>query len=120
MHGQQNIKICDAKQAKQVHQYKTTKIKLYKSNAAIWYNKTCRIKQHNTRDSVIQLWPPDDEHMCSKHVEAWNKLIVKQKFCASSWLITNINKLRCMVDVLCLQTWHYIGLFVLALAHQLQ
>jgi len=28
---------------------------------------------------------------CSKHVEAWNKLIVKQKFCASSWLITKIN-----------------------------
>ena len=37
-------------------------------------------------------WPPDDEHMCSKHVEAWNKLIVKQKFCASSWLITEIKK----------------------------
>ena len=35
----------DAKQAKPVHQYKNTKIKLYKSNAAIWYNKTCRIKQ---------------------------------------------------------------------------
>jgi len=31
------------------------------------------------------------EHMCSKHVEAWNKLIVKQKFCASSWLINEIN-----------------------------
>jgi len=28
--------------------------------------------------------------MCSKHVEARNKLIVKQKFCASSWLITEI------------------------------
>ena len=28
---------------------------------------------------------PDDEHMCSKHVEAWNKLIIK--FSASSWLI---------------------------------
>jgi len=26
----------------------------------------------------------------SKHVEAWNKLIVKQKLCALSWLITNI------------------------------
>jgi len=25
--------------------------------------------------------------MCSRHVEAWNKLIVKQKFYASSWLI---------------------------------
>ena len=31
------------------------------------------------------------EHMCSKHVEARNKLTVKQKFCASSWLITEIN-----------------------------
>ena len=33
----------------------------------------------------IQFCPPDDEHMCSKHVEAWNKLITK--FSASSWLI---------------------------------
>ena len=45
----------------------------------------------NTGGCVMQFWPPDDEHMCSKHVEAWNKLIVKQKFCASSWLITEIN-----------------------------
>jgi len=28
-----------------------------------------------------------------KHVEARNKLIVKEKFCASNWLITEINKL---------------------------
>jgi len=34
----------------------------------------------------------------SKHVEAWNKLIVKQKFCASSWLITEIKILRCTVS----------------------
>ena len=33
------------------------------------------------------------KHMCSKHVEAWNKLIVKQKFSASSWLITELNHL---------------------------
>jgi len=31
------------------------------------------------------------------HVEAWNKLIVKQKVCASSWLITEINILRSTV-----------------------
>ena len=42
----------------------------------------------------MQFLPPDDEHMCSKHVEARNKLIVKQKFCASSWLITEINVRR--------------------------
>jgi len=28
----------------------------------------------------MQYGPPDDEHMCSKHVAARNKLIVKQKF----------------------------------------
>ena len=28
----------------------------------------------------MQFWPPDDEHMYSKHVESWNKLIVKQNF----------------------------------------
>jgi hypothetical protein len=45
MHGQQNIKICTAKQAKEVYLYKTIKTKLYKNNAAIWFNKTWRIKQ---------------------------------------------------------------------------
>ena len=43
----------------------------------------------------MQFWPPDDEHMYSKHVEARNKLIVKQNSCASSWLITEINILTC-------------------------
>ena len=28
----------------------------------------------------MQFLPPDDKHMCSKHVETWNKLIVKQNF----------------------------------------
>jgi len=40
-----NLKICIAKQAKLIFQYKKIKIKLYKTNAAIWFNKTCRIKQ---------------------------------------------------------------------------
>ena len=56
---------------------------------------TRRPKLHYTADDtrgyVMQFWPPDDEHKCSKHVEAWNKLIVKEKFCASGWLITKTN-----------------------------
>ena len=36
-------------------------------------------------DCIVQFWPPDDEHLCSKYVEAENKLIIK--FSASSWLI---------------------------------
>ena len=43
----------------------------------------CRVRallSDVTRGCVIQFWPPDDEHMCSKYVEAWNKLTVKQNF----------------------------------------
>ena len=46
----------------------------------------------------MQFSPSDDKRMCSKHVEARNKRIVKQKFSASSWLITEINILRCTVS----------------------
>ena len=57
--------------------------------------------------------------MCLKHLKEWNKLIVKQKFCASSWLITETNILRCMVSktskhfYLCLPTFVDDAAFVL-------
>ena len=55
------------------------KIVLY----SLWYHHTYR--HDDTRDCIVQFRPPDDEHLCSKHVEAENKLIIK--FSASSWLI---------------------------------
>ena len=55
MHGQQHIKICTAKQAKDIHRYKTTKIKLYRINAAVWFNKTCRLKQPTPKYSNIKV-----------------------------------------------------------------
>ena len=51
---------------------------------------TATYRRGDTRDCVIQFCPPDDEHMCSKHVEAWNKLVIK--FIASSWLILRNKK----------------------------
>ena len=43
MHGREkNIKLINAEQAKPVHQYVQY---VYKSNAAVWYNKTCRTRQ---------------------------------------------------------------------------
>jgi len=54
-------------------------------------HQTATYRLDVTRGCVMQFWPPDDEHKCSKHVEAWNKLITKQKNCAWSWLITEIN-----------------------------
>jgi len=40
MHGSMNIKFINAQQAIEIHAYKNTKRKLYKKNAAIWFNKT--------------------------------------------------------------------------------
>ena len=34
----------------------------------------------DTRGCVKQFWPPDDEHICSKHVEAWNKTYCETNF----------------------------------------
>jgi len=70
---------------------------------SLWYHHTYRCD--DTRGCVMQFWPPDDEHVCSKHVKAWNKIIVKQKFCASSWLITEINILRCTVSKTSTKYW---------------
>ena len=44
----------------------------------IWYHHTYRCD--DTRGCVMQFWPPDDEHMCSKHVEAWNKTYCETNF----------------------------------------
>ena len=46
---------------------------------------TATYRCDDTRDGMVQFWPPDDEHLCSKHVGAWNKFIIKCS--ASSWLI---------------------------------
>jgi len=34
----------------------------------------------DTRGCVMQFRPPDDEHMCSKHVDAWNKTYCETNF----------------------------------------
>jgi hypothetical protein len=44
MHGA-TINIIIAQQAKLCTNYKNTKLKLLKTNVAIWFNKMCRIKQ---------------------------------------------------------------------------
>jgi len=44
MHGE-NLKWTDARQAKVCNIYKNTKLKLLKTNAPIWFNKVCKIKQ---------------------------------------------------------------------------
>jgi len=80
------IFLCSADRASQCIYHQEVKIALH---CIALYHHTYRCD--DTRGCVMQFWPPDVEHMCSKHVEAWNEVIVKQKFFASSWLITEIN-----------------------------
>jgi len=44
-------------------------------------HQTTTYRCDDTRSCVMQFWPPDDKHMCSKHVEHEIKLIVKQILC---------------------------------------
>ena len=43
-------------------------------------HKTATYRCDDTRGCVIQFWPPDDEHICSKHVEARNKSYCETNF----------------------------------------
>jgi len=44
-HGVESFKIIDAQQAKLINNYRNTKFKLLKTNAATRYNKICRNSQ---------------------------------------------------------------------------
>jgi len=44
MHGMNNIKVINTQQARIIHLHKNTKQQLLKTNAAIWFNKMCRLK----------------------------------------------------------------------------
>jgi len=43
-------------------------------------HETATYKYDDTRGCVMQFWPPDDEHICSKYVEAWNKTYCETNF----------------------------------------
>jgi hypothetical protein len=53
MHGAK-VKIVDVKQARQ-HKLKNNKCKLLRTNAAIWFNKMCKIKEVNTNYINIKI-----------------------------------------------------------------
>ena len=43
-------------------------------------HETATYRCDDTTGCVMQFWPPVDEHMCSKHVDAWNKPYCETKF----------------------------------------
>jgi hypothetical protein len=55
IHGHQNIKFTNAQQAQPIYKYGNTKEKLHKTNAAIWFNKTCKYKQLTPKYIAIKI-----------------------------------------------------------------
>ena len=55
MYGTNNIKFVTDRQTKEVYQYKNTKEKLHRTNAAIWYNKLCWQLQLTPKYITIKL-----------------------------------------------------------------
>ena len=45
----------------------------------------------DTRGCVMQFWPPDNEHMCSNHVQAWNTKINIRRTCCALGLLVDSN-----------------------------
>ena len=87
MHGTY-IKLTDARQAKGIHKYKNTKKKLYKCNAAIWYNKTCRLRKITPGYINIKI---NGNTQCKKTKKAATYLCINQEI---KFLYTKKQKLN--------------------------
>ena len=83
MCSQQNIKFVNAQQTKHIYCYKNIKKKLYKTNAAIWYDETCIHKQltpncisikvsgdnpQRQKMSSVLILPTASEHKCMTYI----------------------------------------------------
>jgi hypothetical protein len=82
MHGHKNIKFVNAKQAKETHQYTNTKEKLYKTDAAIWYNKIRREKQLTPNYISVRINGKDLQ--CQKTIKAATQYRLNQPICEIS------------------------------------
>jgi hypothetical protein len=77
MHGHINVKFVNAKQAKETYQHRNTKEKLYKTNAAIWYNKICRGKQ--LTPNYISIKINGENSQCQRTIKAATQYRLNQE-----------------------------------------
>jgi len=61
-------KFINVKQATEIYAFKNTKRKLYKTNAAIWFNKTCRDKE--LTPSYINVKINSNNRQCNNTITA--------------------------------------------------
>jgi len=109
MHGA-NIKIISAQQARICNIYKNTKLKLLKTNAAIWFNKMYKMKQlklsyiqFKTRDKT-----PQDRKTTSNAVRFWINQEVKVLYCKKQNLNTQLYQAHLECANQCNNVWQHI------------
>jgi len=72
-----NLKFINAKQAKNAYEYKNTKRKLYRTIAAIWFNKTCREKE--IKPNYIHIKINGNNKQCQNTMKAAIRTRVNQE-----------------------------------------
>jgi hypothetical protein len=80
MHGELRLKFVNAKQAKLVHQYRNIKMKLLKSNAAIWFNKVCRSEQLTPSYIDIKVSGDNERSRKTKNAATKHRINTELKF----------------------------------------
>ena len=77
MHGTSNVKFIDVKQTKSIYQFNNIKNKLYRTNAAIWYNKTYRLRR--LRPAYINIRINGNNQQCQKILRTATKCRINQE-----------------------------------------
>ena len=106
MHRTMSLKFIDAKQAQDIYHYKNIKRKLYRKNAAIWYNKTCRQKQ--LIPTHVNICINGKNQQCQKTLRTANQYRINQviKFFYTEKL--KLNKQLFKLHLKCADKWQSI------------
>jgi hypothetical protein len=110
MHGSMNIKFIDAKQTTEIHVYKNTKRKLYKMNAAIWFNKTCRDKQLTS--NYINIKINGNNRQCNNTIRTAVRYRLNQEIKFLYIKKQKLNEQLYKRHLKCAATWHNTWLFI--------
>jgi hypothetical protein len=104
MHGTVNLKFIEAKQAKEVYQYKNIKHKLHKTTAAIWYNKLCRQKHLTPTYTNLQI--NGNNRQCQRTLKMATQYRINQEIKFLYIKKTKLNEQLYKLHLECANKWH--------------
>jgi len=102
MHGTTSLKLIDAKHAKYIYRYKSIKRKLYRINAAIWYNKTCRQRQLTPAYVNICI---NGKKQCQKTLRTANQYRINQEIKFLYTKRIKLNEQLFKLHLKCAENW---------------